>query len=208
MTYDIEHLLADDARVEEQARANMTALLSELTERGCEEPSAYLDSAYTDRPEPGFILFPFTCPQGYDGELVMPGVPLTLVKEADADGRWAPVHNDVPQAWDDLVAQLVAFDAARRTISSNVERLEAALIERGLPIGPDDVYSDADASGDSWVTYKIAVAGREIRVSVPDEEVGPGLAQEMYVEGWPHAWEEALEAVLAAVGRTVPADGG
>ncbi|MFI9051536.1 hypothetical protein [Streptomyces sp. NPDC053427] len=203
MTESIEEMLADDIRTEEHARANVVALLSELAERGCEEPSAFLDDGYADGSQPGSFHFPFECPQGYEGDLVMPGVPLALVKEAAADGRWAPLHNDIPYAWADLVAELASFDAARRTIWSNVGLLTDELIRRGLGIRPDDVDVDVDASGDSWVTHIVAVDGRGIRVSVPDVAVGPGLSQVMYVEGFPHAWEAALEAIFAAAGRTM-----
>ncbi|MFJ9848152.1 hypothetical protein [Streptomyces sp. NPDC101150] len=203
MTDSIEEFLADDVKVEEQARANVAALLAELTERGCEEPFAYLDHGNADDERPGCMCFPFECPQGYEGDLVMPGVPLALVKEADADGRWALLHNGVPYAWADLVAELASFDAARRTIWSNRDLLVDELIARGLPIRPDDVTADADASGDTWVTHIIAVDGHQIPVSVPGTTVGPGLSQEMYVEGCPHAWEAALEAIFAAAGRTM-----
>lgn len=197
----IEEILVDEAKIAAHARANMMALVAELTERGCDEPLAHLDGGYADEDRPGCVEFTLECPEGYEGDLVMPGVPLAIVKDADADGRWALSHNDAPYAWDDLVEELSAFDRARRTIWSNSDLLVGELLKRGIPIQPADIASDADASSDSWVSYNIAVAGRKVRVSVPDIAVGPGLSQEMYVDGYPHVWESALDAIFAAAGQ-------
>ncbi|MEV0371883.1 hypothetical protein AB0I10_18965 [Streptomyces sp. NPDC050636] len=197
----VEEILADDAKIAAHARANMLALVSELTERGCEEPLAYLDGGYADDERPGCVEFTLECPEGYEGDLVMPGVPLAIVKSQAADGQWALQHNDAPYAWNDLVEELSAFDAARRTIWSNTDLLVGELMKRGLPIQPADVRSDADASGNSSESYNIVVNERKVRVSVPDIAVGPGLSQEMYVDGYPHAWESALDAIFAAAGQ-------
>ncbi|MEU5236193.1 hypothetical protein ACH4UR_15935 [Streptomyces lydicus] len=200
----IREVLADDDQVAAHARANTAALLAELVDGGCVEPWAALDDGEADDEWPGCLQFSFECPQGYEGDLVMPGVPLAVVKEGTADGPWALLHNGVAYGWADLVAELCSFDAARQTIWANVERLVGALNERGLPLGEAEVNADPDASGDSWVTYLLAVNGRTVRVSVPDVAVGPGLAQEMYVEGYPFAWEAALEAIGgAAAGAAV-----
>ncbi|MEU9124164.1 hypothetical protein AB0C96_30630 [Streptomyces sp. NPDC048506] len=195
----VAEILADEDQVAACARTNMAAFVAELAERGCEEPWADLDGGYADDEWPGCIQFSFECPQGYEGDLVMPGVPLEVVKGAGADGGWELVHNGVPYAWGDLVDELSTFDEARRTIWSNRDRLVAELVERGLPLRDADVNSDVDAGGDSWVTYLLTVEGRGIRVSVPDVAVGPGLSQEMYVEGYPYAWEEAVEKAVEAL---------
>lgn len=197
----IEEILADEDKVAAHARANVVTLLHELTERGCVEPWAYLDEGYADDEWPGCRQFSFECPQGYEGDLVMPGVPLAVVKEAAADGRWALLHNDVSYGWADLVEQLAGFDAARRTLSANLDLLVSELVRRGLPLQDADVNADPDASGDSWVTHTLAVNGQVVvRVSVPDRTVGPGRSQEMYVDGHPYAWETALDAICAAAG--------
>ncbi|MFE0381063.1 hypothetical protein ACFW1M_37125 [Streptomyces inhibens] len=196
----IEEVLADEDKVAAQARANVVALLGELTERGCAEPWADLDEAYADDEWPGCLQFSFECPQGHEGDLVMPGVPLAVVKEAAADGRWALLHNDVSYGWADLVEELSVFDAARRTIWANRDLLVSELVRRGIPLQDADVNADPDASGDSWVTHTLAVNGQVVRVSVPDTAVGPGRSQEMYVDGRSYAWEAALEAICAAAG--------
>ncbi|MGW8399901.1 hypothetical protein ACWGLP_24965 [Streptomyces lydicus] len=197
--HDVEAILADEDQVAAWARANMAALVGELVERGCEEPWAGLEDGEADDEWPGCLQFSFECPPGYEGDVVMPGVPLEVVKAAAEDGSWAVLHNGVSYAWDELVEELSAFDAARRTIWANRDRLVAELARRGLALRDEDVNSDPDASGDSWVTHHLAREGKTLRVSIPDVAVGPGLPQEMYVEGYPYAWEAAVEAVVEAL---------
>ncbi|WP_030413675.1 hypothetical protein [Streptomyces sp. NRRL S-1448] len=202
--YDLEAILADEDQVAACARANMAALVAELVARGCDEPWAGLEDGEADDEWPDCLQFPFECPPGYEGDIVMPGVPLEVVKGGENGGSWEVVHNGVPYAWSDLVDELSAFDAARRTIWANRDRLVAELIGRGLPLGDEDVDSDPDASGDSCVTYHLALKGRKVRVSIPDVAVGPGLAQEMYVEGYPYVWEEAVEAAVVGLTGITP----
>ncbi|MFG3116525.1 hypothetical protein ACGF4C_19195 [Streptomyces sp. NPDC048197] len=196
---DVGAILADEDQVAACARANMAALVAELVERGCDEPWAGLEDGEADDEWPDCLQFSFECPPGYEGDIVMPGVPLEVVKGGEKGGSWEVVHNGVAYAWGDLVDELSAFDAARRTIWANRDRLVAELVGRGLRLGEEDVNSDADASGDSWVTYHLALEGRGVRVSIPDVAVGPGLAQEMYVEGYPYVWEAAVEAAVGAL---------
>ncbi|MFD8543986.1 hypothetical protein [Streptomyces sp. NPDC059649] len=200
--YDVGSILADEDQVAACARANMAALVAELVERGCEEPWAGLEDGEADDEWPDCLQFSFECPPGYEGDVVMPGVPLEVVKAAAEDGSWAVVHNGVPYAWDALVEELSAFDAARRTIWENRDRLVAELARRGLALRDEDVHSDPDASGDSWVTHRLTLDAREVRVSIPDGAVGPGLSQEMYVEGYPYVWEAAVEAAVKALTPT------
>ncbi|WP_030808448.1 hypothetical protein [Streptomyces sp. NRRL S-337] len=197
--YDVGGILADEDQVAACARANMAALVAELVERGCDEPWAGLEDGEADDEWPDCLQFSFECPPGYEGDIVMPGVPLEVVKGGEGEASWEVVHNGVPYAWSDLVDELSAFDAARRTIWANRDRLVGELAARGLSLRDEDVDSDPDASGDSCVTYHLALEGRKVRVSIPDVAVGPGLAQEMYVEGYPYVWEEAVEAAVVAL---------
>ncbi|GAB7033653.1 hypothetical protein AB0G35_04270 [Streptomyces sp. NPDC021749] len=205
--YDVGSILADEDQVAACARANMAALVAELVERGCAEPWAGIEDGEADDEWPDCLQFSFECPPGYQGDIVMPGVPLGIVKGGEGQGEagWEVVHNGVSYAWDELVDRLSAFDAARRTIWANRDRLVAELVRRGVPLRDEDVTSDPDASGDSWVTHHIVAEGaegeerRRVRVSIPDVVVGPGLSHEMYVEGYPYAWEAAVEAAVVVL---------
>ncbi|WP_255953858.1 hypothetical protein [Streptomyces odontomachi] len=200
MTDDDTLLPADEAEAAVNARRNMQALAAELRERGC-ETTVFNEDGESTRGLPGHLTFDIEAPEGYQVHVVVPGVPTEVLRAAVPGSRWIlRWGNHQTFHWSEIVDKLATLAQGQRTIIANVELLVAELCSRGLPLRTDEVGPDWDAAGDEWVTYDLPVNDEVVCVSIPDQPVGPGLDQVMYVQGEEYAWEAAVAAVFAEAG--------
>ncbi|MEV7422254.1 hypothetical protein [Streptomyces sp. NPDC091212] len=202
MTHNEPHRSIGKATATDHARQNMRALAAELTARGCEVLLFNKDGRAGS--EEGSLEFDIEAPDSYGDTLVVPGIPTPTLKSATAADGWNLRWGRKSYTWSAFVDERSSLAQGLHTIHSNADLLVAELRERGLPLNADEVGPDWDAASDTWITYDLPIGDEVVYVSFPDQPIGPGLDQVLYVQGEEYTWEAAVTAVFTEAGVPMP----
>ncbi|MCF2528777.1 hypothetical protein [Yinghuangia soli] len=191
----------DQTVIDALARANIVALAAELVERGC--PAEGLidpDAAEEDDEERAeYRMFAVQVHPGLERWVAMPGVDLALVRAAGPDDPWAVECDMDPYAWPDLIAELADDALGWIAFGRNLALVRDELARRGLVFHDKDVSTDVDACGGGYEAFTLhAPNSVVIRLGVPNREAGPGSRAELFVNGYGHLFEQAIESILQA----------
>ncbi|MES9510351.1 hypothetical protein ABWJ92_28700 [Streptomyces sp. NPDC000609] len=202
MTNSGPPLPTDKTATTDHARQNMQALVAELTGRGCEV--LLFNKEGRPASQEGSLEFDIEAPDSYGDTLVVPGIPTPSLKSATEEDSWLLRWGHKSYTWTAFVDERSALAQGLRTIHANADLFVAELRRRGLPLNADGVGPDWDAASSTWITYDLPIGDEVVYASFPDQPIGPGLGQVLYVQGEEYTWEAAVMAVFTEAGVPVP----